>query len=106
MAIDPEVLKMQRAVLSGEAAPKRRRPLNAHNGPRLSDASCPRCRERRLAVTNKTGVCAECWGEMTRKQRVAATFGAPQSAKAKQSTIDRARARLAARGIHVEENAC
>jgi hypothetical protein len=106
MAIDPEVLKMQRAVLSGAVAPRRKRPLDAHNGPRLSDVSCPRCRERRLAVTNRTGVCCECWGEMTRKQRNAATYGATQSAKAKQSTIERARARLAARGIHVEENAC
>jgi hypothetical protein len=100
--IDPSILQRQRAVLGGEPKP-RRASGDSRRGPRRTDAVCPRCCGRRLSVTNRTGICCACWDGMTRKERSAATLGmAPRNTKAKQSTIDLARARLAARGIHVE----
>lgn len=104
MAIDPGVLARQRAVLSGEEKPRRpEQTAEVRSGPPLTSAVCPRCQGRRLAITNRSGVCAECWDGLSRKQRVAISGGRPtRVAKATQRTIERARARLEANGIHVE----
>lgn len=107
--IDPLVLAKQRAILHGSAAVRAlfvKRPRRA--GPKMTKAMCPRCAERHLAKKNNSGVCGECWMRMSRQQRRAllATGLVEQKRRkprvADLDTIARARARLAAKGIIVD----
>ncbi len=71
--IDPEVLAKQRAVLgsglSPEAAEKRAR-AQANAAKRMSEALCPRCRVRKLAKDNRSGICLKCSRNMDPKARL------------------------------------
>jgi hypothetical protein len=99
--IDPAVQARQRAVFSLPVEAR----VPAPSGPPMSQATCPRCRRRKLAKRNMSGVCYVCHTQLSHKQRIALEAGIrefpppkPQR-RATPDTIERARARLAERGI-------
>ena len=104
MAIDPAKLAQQRAVFLGTVKPPRAEaPESGRWGRKMSTTRCPRCRERFLAVKNASGICHVCHRETTPRQRFMLHHGIVELAKrrATAATIERARQRLAERGIAV-----
>ena len=77
--------------------------------PNYDGRRCLRCGEKQLTARNRSNLCRYCYVRATINQRIEYSFGRlprllPRRAWARASrrTIERARARLAARGIHVE----
>lgn len=106
MAIDPLVLAKQRAVVTGQPEPLPPKPYDFKRGCAMTDQRCPRCRIRRLAKKNTTGICYRCWTRLSANQRDAVHAGVPipwrTARRADADTIERARRKLAAKGITVE----
>src|SRR5512133_504252 len=101
MSIDPKVLRRQREEVVEASITHRL------GGMPMTNRLCRQCGERFLGKLNTSGVCYVCWDGMSKKARALYRgekweTRAPTKPRARPETIEKARAKLAAKGIVVE----